>query len=308
MRSSALPRLRSIIFLCLCFLVGVNAQADEKLKPYVMAANAPGDHAAVLADTRRKLEKAGFDIIGEYSPYQGASIIAVTNAELKTTAAKTDMGGFGAVQRVSITTVDGNVQVAHTNPRYMAHVYRMAGDLAGVAAKFEAALGAQETFGAAGRSADELRNYHYKMFMPYFDEPWTLKEFPSQGEAVREIESNLANGVGGASRVYRLDIPGQDETVIGVGLTEGCGGDQFIMQTITSAAELKATPHLPYEVLISGGKVRALHAKFRIAQSFPDLTMLGTGSFWDIRCAPDAIQGALNLAVGNPARATNAWQ
>jgi hypothetical protein len=62
---------------------------------------------------------------------------------------------------------------------------------------------------------------------------------------------------------------------------------------------LRSTGHLPYEVLVTGGKVVALHAKFRIAVNFPDLSMMGSNSFMGIRCAPDAIEGALQQVAGS---------
>jgi hypothetical protein len=61
---------------------------------------------------------------------------------------------------------------------------------------------------------------------------------------------------------------------------------------------LRSTGHLPYEILVSKGEVYALHAKFRIAVNFPDLSMMGDHSFMKIRCAPDSIEGALKRAVG----------
>ena len=56
---------------------------------------------------------------------------------------------------------------------------------------------------------------------------------------------------------------------------------------------LRSTGHLPYELLVSKGEVYALHAKFRIALNFTDLSMMGDHSFMRIRCAPDSIEGAL---------------
>jgi hypothetical protein len=61
---------------------------------------------------------------------------------------------------------------------------------------------------------------------------------------------------------------------------------------------IRSTPHLPYEVLVSGGEVRALHARFRIAVNFPDLPMMGANSFMKISCAPDAIEDALKRMAG----------
>ena len=63
---------------------------------------------------------------------------------------------------------------------------------------------------------------------------------------------------------------------------------------------LRSTGHLPYELLVSKGEVYALHAKFRIAVNFPDLSMMGEHSFMRIRCAPDSIEKALKAASAKP--------
>ncbi len=272
--------------------------ADGLLKPYLLASNKPGDMAAILQQTQDALAAHGFEVVGEYSPYNNAEVLIVTNTKQKAAAAKTTMGGYGATDRVALTKVNGNIQVAYTNPLYMANAFRMADDLSDVGADLAAALGAGRPFGAGGLSAADLREYHYKFMMPYFDEPYELGRFASYDEAVKAVEAGMASGRGGVSKVYRVDIPGKKQTVFGVHMTEGCSGDQYIMDRI-DFAETKSTPHLPYEVLVSGNNVYALAAKFRIAQSFPDLSMVGSNSFLSIMCAPDAIETALKTMLGN---------
>ncbi|MCX7180640.1 MAG: hypothetical protein NTX56_18380, partial [Proteobacteria bacterium] len=56
--------------------------------------------------------------------------------------------------------------------------------------------------------------------------------------------------------------------------------------------------HLPYELLVSGNKVLALYARFRIALDFPDLKMAGQNSFMKIMESPEAIRKALVSAAG----------
>lgn len=271
-------------------------QAADKLKPYVLASNAAADPAQVIQQTRAALEGQGLEIAGEYSPYEGAHIMVVTSEALRAAAAKSEKGGFGAVQRVSVTEHGGKVQVAYTNPVYMASAYRMAEDLAGVAKRLEAALGPGEPFGAEGLTAKKLRKYHYMVFRPYFDDTLELGEFSSYEEAVKAVEEGLAGKYGGVSKVSRVDIPGKQETVFGVHMTDGCSGDQYIMDRI-DFADVKSTAHLPYEVLVSGNAVYALPADFRIAISFPDLSMVGKNSFFSIMCAPDAVKEALGRMV-----------
>jgi len=73
--------------------------------------------------------------------------------------------------------------------------------------------------------------------------------------------------------------------------------DNFIMTEI-DFKETRSTAHLPYEVLVNGGDIEALHARFRIAMNFPDLSMMGANSFMNIMPSPDAIKEALTKAVG----------
>jgi len=274
--------------------------ADAILKPFVLASKSAGTVADKSAQVKTALADAGFIVVGEYAPYAGANIIIVTNDELKKNAAASEAGGYGAVQRVSVTEAGAEVQVSYTNPVYMSHVYRMNGDLSSVAASLATALGKVEEFGAQGMTAKQARKYHYTIGMEYFDEPSELAEYGSYEEAVQAVDAKLASNQNGVSKVYRVDIPGKQESVFGVGM-KGSGDsknmdDQFIMKEI-DFRDVKSTAHLPYEVLVSGNKVYALYARFRIAINFPDLSMMGKNSFMNIMKTPEAIRKALQNTV-----------
>ncbi len=274
--------------------------ADELLKPFVLASKSEGTVAEKSVQVKNSLTTAGFSVVGEYSPYTSANIIIVTNEALKQNAAASEFGGYGAVQRIAITQVGKEVQVSYTNPVYMANVYRMKGDLSAVAGLLGNALGKIEEFGAQGMTAKQARKYHYTIGMEYFDEPSVLAEYASYEEAVKAVDTKLADNKNGVSKVYRVDVPGKQESVFGVAMN-GNGDnqymdDQFIMKEI-DFKNVKSTAHLPYEVLVSGNKVYALYARFRIAISFPDLSMMGSNSFMHIMKAPEAIRAALQKAV-----------
>ncbi|MDH5614594.1 MAG: hypothetical protein OEY35_06140, partial [Gammaproteobacteria bacterium] len=248
-----------------------------------------------VSSIRDALQASGFEVVGEYSPYKGAHIIGVTNDALKSNAANSDMGGFGAVQRIAITRAGNNTQVSTTNPRYMANIYRMKSDLRDVYEQLVSALGGKGTeYGSKyGFTSSKLRKYQYKDVMPYFDDVYKLAKFDSQEKAINAVEAGFESRRGGVSKVYRVDIPDKDEVVFGVAMTAGCSNDKYIMDRI-DGEYLRGTPHLPYEILISKGDVLALHPKFRIAQSFPDLNMMqGSHTFFNIMCAPGAIEDVL---------------
>lgn len=277
------------------------ALADEALlKPFVLASKGAGNVVGKASAAKTALQANGFAVVGSYSPYPDTTIIIVSNEEMKTTAAKSDHGGFGAVQRVAVTKVKDEVQVSYTNPTYMSHGYRMSGELSNTAAKMQAALGKVEEFGATGLSAENLRKYHYMFGMEYFDEPSILAEFGSHEEALKTVEASLAAGKGGVTKVYRVDIPGKKESVFGVAMKSGDNkymDDQYIMSVI-DFKETKSTAHLPYEMMVTGNKVIALYARFRIALNFPDLKMAGQNSFMKIMESPEAIRKALVAAAG----------
>ena len=285
----------------LLFSVG-NATADDaKLKPFVLASKGAGKVAEKSEQAKAALIAGGFAVVGNYSPYPDATILIVTNEELKKNAAASEHGGFGAIQRVSITKVNDEVQVSYTNPVYMANVYRMKGDLSSVAAGLAAALGKVEEFGAQGMTASQARKYHYMMGMEYFDEPSVLAEYASYEEAVQSVDAKLTANNNGVTKVYRVDIPGKSESVFGVAMkaakeADNYVDDQFIMKEI-DFRDVKSTAHLPYEILVSGNKVYALYARFRIAINFPDLSMMGKNSFMNIMKTPDAIRYVLRKTV-----------
>jgi len=275
---------------------------DEILKPFVLGSKGPGTVAAKADATKVALTGAGFTVVGTYSPYVDTNILVVTDDELKKNAAESEHGGFGAMQRVSVVKAGNDVQVSYTNPVYMANVFRMKGDLKAVESRLEKALGKVEEFGARGLTAKQLRKYHYMMGMEYFDEPSKLAEYGSHDEALKAVEAGLAAGKGGVSKVYRIDVPGKQESVFGVGM-KGAGeadkymDDKYIMSEI-DFKDVKSAAHLPYEMLVSGNKVYALYARFRIATSFPDLSMMGSHSFMNIMKSPEAIRKALVQAAG----------
>jgi len=285
------------------FYAAAGMAADAKIKTYILAEKTTGDVATVAEATKAKLTNAGFEVVGTYSPYSTATILIVTNDELKANAKNSEMGAYGAAQRITITKAGSEIQVAYTNPTYMAHIYRMKGDLKSVTEKLKTVLGDKGEYGPEeGLTAEELREYHYKFLMPYFDEPLNLADYGNQQVALTKVEEVLAsNNKGGVKKVYRIDMDGKEETVIGVSMSGpehlDCSGDKYIMSKIDFKA-LKSTGHLPYEVVISKGRVYALPAEFRIALSFPDLSMMGSNSFASIMCAPTAINEALALGVG----------
>lgn len=298
--------LKKILLFAAALALTVTAQAaSPKYKPFVLASKGSGSVADTVQQVRDKLSNGGFEVVGSYSPYNDATVIVVTNDALKNNAAASEFGGYGAIQRISVTKVDEEVQVAYTNPIYMAYAYRMKGDLKDVAAQLEKALGKVEAYGSEkGLRAKKLRKYHYMFGMEYFNDydDHLLSEYKSFDEAVKTVEANLKKGVDGVTQVYRVDIPGKDEVVFGVAMKKGPEGDKFMDDSYIMSEidfkDVRSTAHLPYEILVSGNKAYSLYARFRIAISFPDLSMMGDNSFMKIMESPEAIKKSLTKVAG----------
>ena len=278
-------------------------QAAGEMKPFILGSTVSGNVSDQVEGVKKSLTDNGFEVVGEYSPYDTATIVVATNDDLKKMAASHERGGYAAAVRVSITKVGDQVQIAYTNPHYMAAAYHVKGNTGAIASALKAALGSVKEFGPAeGLTADDLEGYHYTFGMEYFDEPYSLAEYNNHKEAVAAVEKGLAAHAGGTSKVYRIDIPGTKQTVFGVAMSSGDTGnkymdDKFIMSEI-DFKDLRSTAHLPYEILVSDDEVEALHARFRIAINFPDLSMMGDNSFMNIMPSPDAIKDALTKAAG----------
>lgn len=294
------------IVAALLFVNMYNAQA-EVLKPYVLADVTTGDLRQTAEKVKTALAANGLDVVGTYQPYANAIVLCATNDELKAAAAKAKNGGFGVVQRVAITDVGGKLQVSYVNPAYLGTAYGL-GKLEGVSAKLKAALGAGATFGSVGIDEERLKPgvYHYAMMMPYFKDVDLLKEHADYRTAVETVEKNLAAGAGGTVKVYRVDLPGKEVSVFGVGLPKGAidgpgqgdkDTDKEIMD-IVDHKDLKHTAYLPYELMVDGGRVIALRGRYRIALHFPDTKMYGPNGFTKIMSAPWGILNALEQVAG----------
>ena len=284
-------------------MASMAANAAGEMKPFILGSTATGSVSDQVAGVKKSLTDNGFEVVGEYSPYETAHIIIVTNNDLKKAAASHERGGYAAGQRVAITKVGDQLQITYTNPAYMAAAYHVKGNISAVTSSLNTALGSIKEYGPAeGMEADDIASYHYTFGMEYFDEPYSLAEYDSQAEAVAAVEKGLAAQAGGTTKVFRIDVPGGKQTIFGVGMSSETTGnkymdDTFIMNEI-DFKETRSTAHLPYEILVTDGEVEALHARFRIAVNFPDLSMMGANSFMNIMPSPDAIKASLTEAAG----------
>ena len=261
--------------------------SDTTFLPFILAYTAnDSDVAAVSSQVESKIIDAGFVVAGIAKPFDDAAIICITNDELKEKAASKPLGCFAVCQRVSITKNGDRIEVTWTNPKYMGAVCRIQEDYSGIYDQLAACLGNEEEFGAKKALTDaKLRKYHYKLGMPYFNEPWKLASYSSHEEACDVLSSNLASNSLGLVKVYQVTVTGKEETTFGVTVTEGQFTDEHIMKKIDTTTP-RHTAHLPVEIAVVGKDIIAHSPKFRIAISFTDLKMVGNNSFASIMECP----------------------
>ncbi len=299
-----------LLYAVIALFVSTIPARAESLKPFILGNPPPGEMSMkdVVNLVELELASAGFNLAGSYVPYPAATVIVVTDNELKAAAARAENGGFGVGERVAVTMVDGKFQVSYVNPAYMGTAYGL-GKLPGVTIKLKMAIGNTVAFGSKNGIDEKALapgNYHYMMGMPYFADVDRLATYPDYATAVATVEKNLAAHAGGTTKVYRIDLPGKQVSVFGIAIDKGDGlnsgtkdTDSEIMNII-DFGPYRATAYLPYELMVQGNHAIALAGRYRIALNFPDTTMMGAHGFTKIMSSPRGILKALTAVAALP--------
>ena len=281
-----------------------SAAADDALKPFVLAERAAGASVAeVSSSVSDALTDAGFELLGEYEVRDDARVLVATHDDLTTLVADDPRSAYLAPVRVSVTEVDGEVQVSHNHLEYFRHAYRVESDLSQVRDRLAGALGNEQYFGSEdGKTPRQLQRYRYMFGMERFDDPYELATWSSSDAAREFVEAQLADAASGVKEIYRLEIPEHDVTVYGVAVREDAGApeaaaDLHKLATV-DVGELRHTAYLPYEILVHDGRIEALHMRFRMALHWPDLGMMGANSFMELRRSPGVLEDVLVALAG----------
>jgi hypothetical protein len=295
-----------ILVLSLLLMSGFATAQQRLFKPFIVASSSEAGLNEKTTEVVHALEAAGFEIAGQYSPLPDSNVIVVTNDTLKQVVSQTRHGGYGAGQRVSVSELGANVEVSFVNPLYIQHAYRMGDGMQAVYDQLSEALGNQGGCGGGNKkmTAKKLGKFNYMITMPHFDDATDLGSFESYDAAIAAVEAGLSREGDGLSKVYRIDIPGKEQTVFGVGMKSTGDADEDIDETyqmgIVDFEGCRKRAYFPYAVLVDGGDVMALHMRFRMAVHFPDLSMMGKHGFTKLMPFPKAIEEALEAMVNNP--------
>ena len=290
--------MKSFLVTCL-FTLGIffNSTA-QKIAPYIKVGESSKSVEQISDEIQKALIENSFEILGDYSP-QGKSnlkVIAFTNEKLKNTVVKiSDRGALAGALKVGIVNKNGKTTVSYTNPDYILRAYlrdnydsfittfqQLSKD---IKFAFEA-VGTEFTPFGGGIEQRKLKDYHYKIMMPYFTDPISLNEYSSFEEGLSVIEKNLKVQKGYSKEVYRIVYPEQKIAVFGIGLESEDDGEQVFLPIIGE----EHIAAMPYEIILQGKEATMLHGKYRIALHWPELTM---GTFMKIMSTPGDIEDTL---------------
>jgi hypothetical protein len=272
--------------------------SSQEIAPYIEIGKSNNSIQQVSEDVLTALRENSFTILGTYNPSDKNSlkVIVFTRPDIKNTVVKVaDRGALAAAFKIGLVQKNDIVSISYTNPDYFFRAYlrdsydqnkstfdKFSKDLRTAFAS----VGNDFTPFGGALEADKLKKYHYKIMMPYFTDPVTLNEFSSFEEGLRVIEANLKAEKGETLQVYKILYTDEKVAVFGVGLRSKEDGEAYFLPII-GEDHIAA---MPYEIILQGKTATMLHGKYRIALSWPDLTM---GTFMKIMSTPGDIEDTL---------------
>lgn len=285
-----------IILFSVLMLAGISSSAQE-LQPFFEVGRFDKAIPELSKQVESTLANAGYEILGSYHPENKDTLFVVcfTSNSLKQFSLQfPDRGPLAAVMKVGFIRTQGKTTLSIVNPEYMFLAYygqQMGGHEEAMKAQSKEVTG---LFGKMGKlmpfggavEQKRLMNYHYKIMMPYFDDPDELATFDSFEEGLRVIQKNLNEQKGNTRKVYQLIFPKQKIAVFGVALLNPETGEADFLPTI-GESHIAA---MPYEIILQGEKATSLAGKYRIALYWPEL---GMGTFMKIIKTPGHIEDAM---------------
>ena len=291
------------LFLLVSVMITAQAQV---LKPYTLGTTTDRSVAEGKDMVVKALKAQGLEVLGTYDNVHTEAAVVVFSSEdlLASVGEIGGLTGFASALKVAVTREDGKTVVSYTTPMYWGNAYfrddfdkveRVYAALNGKLKSAMEEIGPYSglAFGSEkGLSPKKLQTYKYMFGMPDFDDTVLLGEFKDFDAAVTHIDSRVMNGVKDMVLVYKVSVPGRDLVLYGFGLS-GAQGEQGFMPKIDIGAH-KHTAFLPYDILVMNNEVHMLHGRYRIALSFPDLTM---GTFTRIMSTPGYIEDTFEQVV-----------
>jgi hypothetical protein len=287
--------LATIAFVMLTFGLSM---AQQAFSPFVKTSPQEKSIMILSEEIISGLESKDFELVGQYNPMQSNDLLVIcfTRSDLqKTSLSFEDRGALASVLKIALQKTADGVIVSLQNPMYMFYAYfrediKTQLDILGEIDK-DAKLVLSEIYGnlspfGGELDAEKLMNYHYKIMMPYFDDPAELETYASFDEGLAHIQAKLA-GSSNVKKVYEQIYSEKKVAVFGLAFNDTEKGEAKYLPII-GESHLAA---LPYEIILQGKEVTMLHGKYRIALYWPELTM---GTFMKIMSTPSDIEDAFS--------------
>jgi len=251
-----------------------------------------------MSTVKTTLQNAGFNVIGDYNPAgsENLGVVCYTCPGLEKIALDfADRGALAATLKIGFKKDDSGVKISMLNPTYLFYAYFIEGvdrhekELLAISEKAKTAMknvGTDFTPFGGELTKKELQKYHYKMMMPYFEDAEELNEFVSFEAGLKIIQNNLKIGKGNTKKVYELIYTDKKVAVFGVALLNAEDGEPKFLPIVGD----DNVAAMPYEIILQGKTVSILPGKFRLAVSWPELTM---GTFMKIMSTPGDIEDTL---------------
>ncbi len=284
----------SLLILSIVIFSQLNLVA-QKQSAYFQVATSTENMGDAINTVKTTLQNSGFNVVGEYNPgnSDNLAVVCYTRPDLEKIALSfADRGSLAAVLKIGFKKEGSSINISMLNPMYLFYGYFIEGvdkhekELAKISDDAKNAMkkvGSDFTPFGGELSKKELQKYHYKMMMPYFEDAEELAEFESFEAGLKIIQRNLKNGKGDTKKVYELIYADKKVAVFGVALLNTEDGEPEFLPII-GEDNIAA---MPYELILQGNTATILPGKFRLAISWPELSM---GTFMKIMSTPGNIK------------------
>ncbi len=294
--------MKKLVVICMSLLLSLGLLAQDELSPYFKVSTSDAQISVLAEQVKETIKSNGFEVIGSYHPAENKSlfVICFTNNELRELSLQfPDRGALASVLKAGLVEKDGKTTLSILNPEYMFLAYwgkQLNGQEEQLKTMSDQVLGVFKSMGDLspfGGSVDreDLPNYHYKMMMPYFDDPDDLNDFASFEEGLATIRKNLEANKANTVKVYEQVFEDKKIAVFGVGLWDKEDGEAHFLPIIGE----DHIANMPYEIILQQTQASSLPGKYRIAIFWPELTM---GTFMKIMSTPGDIVDALEAVSG----------
>lgn len=274
-------------------MLGFATMAQE-LSPF-QGSKLAGDIDLLALDVENKITAAHFEIVGKYevAGQSDLQVICFSREDLKSVCEKfEDRGALASVLKIALRKSNDTVEISILNPEYMFYAYfgEDYKNQAKILQKIDAdaknilagTLGELYDFGGS-LEIEKIKEYHYKVMMPYFDDPEILEEYDSFEEGLKYIRQQIASGGKDIQLVYEQVNEAKKTAVFGIGIHQTATGEGHFIPIIGE----RNIAAMPYEIILQEEEVSMLHGKYRFALYWPELTM---GTFMKIMSTPGDVE------------------